>query len=185
MSRSCSVHSRWWQHTDCDRYIIDHYDTLADDDIVVFHHADRYQWHNDDPLFDGGLLLSRMRLPYVREVGYANLRCQWNLGCDGVPMHPLEHGSEPIPEGLSVWDDDLFPWLYQPAFEAMLPHDPVPSVVAAPCCGQFAVTGSRILRRSVEDYQRVRQWMLDSTQFDSLTGRVMEYLWHSRCPPVR
>jgi len=31
------------------RHIINHYDNLPD--IMVFLHGQRYQWHNDDPLF--------------------------------------------------------------------------------------------------------------------------------------
>jgi hypothetical protein len=37
------------------RYIIDHYDKLPD--VVVFMHSERYQWHNDDPIY-GTLLVT-------------------------------------------------------------------------------------------------------------------------------
>ena len=32
-----------------DRYIIDHYNNLPD--VMVFMHSERYQWHNDDPIY--------------------------------------------------------------------------------------------------------------------------------------
>lgn len=36
-------------NADHDKYIIDNYDNLPD--LVVFRHAHRFQWHNDDPLW--------------------------------------------------------------------------------------------------------------------------------------
>lgn len=69
-------------------YIIDNYESLSD--ITIFSHANRYQWHNDDPLYDGKMLLSRLQLPYVLEQGYVSLRCVWTLGC---PIDPTSRRS--------------------------------------------------------------------------------------------
>lgn len=60
-------------------YIIDHYDELAE--VVIFHHSNRYQWHNDHATQDSMRVLSKLRLPHVLEQGYANLRCVWSPGC--------------------------------------------------------------------------------------------------------
>lgn len=60
-------------------YIIDHYDELAE--VVIFHHSNRYQWHNDRASQDSMRVLSKLKLPYVLERGYANLRCVWSPGC--------------------------------------------------------------------------------------------------------
>lgn len=38
-----------------DRYIIDNYHNLPD--LIVFHHAHRFQWHNDDPLWGEFIVL--------------------------------------------------------------------------------------------------------------------------------
>jgi hypothetical protein len=59
-------------------YIIDHYDSLPK--IILFHHANKWQWHNDDPLYDGVRVLSRLQVPYIEQQGYVNLRCVWTLG---------------------------------------------------------------------------------------------------------
>lgn len=68
-------------------HVIDNYDSLPD--VAIFSHAKRYQWHNDDPLYDGRRVLTHLRLPYVLEQAYASLRCVWTLGCP-VEIRPLE-----------------------------------------------------------------------------------------------
>lgn len=63
----------------CCSYIVDNYDRLPS--VMIFQHANRYQWHNDDPLYGGQRLLSQLQLPFVKAQGCANLRCVWTLGC--------------------------------------------------------------------------------------------------------
>ena len=48
-------------------YIINHYYDLPD--YVAFQHANRYQWHNDDPMYDGVMPLRNLQFPYVDEMG--------------------------------------------------------------------------------------------------------------------
>ncbi|KAH8679831.1 hypothetical protein BGZ60DRAFT_400758 [Tricladium varicosporioides] len=147
-------------------YIIDNYDKLPD--LMVFMHANRYQWHNDDPLYDGVPMLKNLQLPYLLSQGYANLRCVWTLGCP----------SEMNLEETNV-DKSKTTWLAYPrAFKELFPNETLPKVVGVACCAQFSLTRSKIRERPIEDYKRYRQWLLDTPLEDHISGRVLEYSWH-------
>lgn len=141
---------------------------------MVFQHASRYQWHNDDPLYDGVRILSRLRLSHIRESGYSNLRCVWTLGCP-EEIHPYTEEGAPLP-GQSEAKAGTY---YREAFSELFPGQPVPDAVGASCCAQFGVTAERVRKRSKNDYERYRSWLLDTEMADDLSGRIMEYSWHS------
>ena len=143
-------------------YIIDNYSSLPD--IVIFLHAERYQWHNDDPLYDGARTLSRLQLTYILEQGYVNLRCVWTLGCPHE-IHPLDH---PADEITSETHADQ---VYAAAFKELFPDAPIPESIGVSCCAQFAVSKATILQRPREEYETDLK--------DGLSGRVLEYSWHS------
>ncbi|KAI1097871.1 hypothetical protein F4804DRAFT_338771 [Jackrogersella minutella] len=155
-------------------YIIDNYDNLPD--TAIFIHASRFQWHNDDPNYDTIPTLRNLRLPYVREAGYVNLRCTWVVGCP-AEIRPFEdedaaqraNGERKQPSAKTI---------FRQAFEQLLPEVPVPPLVAVSCCSQFAVAGPTIRRHPKERYVRFRDWLLDTPLDDSLSGRVMEFSWH-------
>jgi hypothetical protein len=50
--------------------------------------------------------------------------------------------------------------------------------IASACCAQFAVSRDQVLKRPLEDYVKIRQWVMDTDRDDASSGRVMEYLWH-------
>lgn len=152
-------------------FIIDNYSSLPD--IVIFLHAERYQWHNDDPLYDGARTLSRLKLPYIIEQRYVNLRCVWTLGCPHE-IHPLDH---PVDEITSETSADQ---VYAASFRELFPDTTIPKSIGVSCCAQFAVTRETILERPMEDYQRYRRWLLETDLDDGLSGRIMEYSWHSK-----
>jgi hypothetical protein len=64
------------------------------------------------------------------------------------------------------------------AWEYMFPGEPVPHVIAEACCGQFAVSRRQVLARPRAQYERMRQWVIDTTEPDAVSGRVLEYFWH-------
>ncbi len=153
-------------------YIIDRYHSLPD--ITLFLHAERFQWHNDNPDYDGLWVLQNLNSSHVRASGYVNLRCVWVLGCpdeikpfwdevDTPPVEPERHAKR----------------VFKMAFQELVPDIDVPAVVAVPCCAQFAATRETILRRPREDYIRYRKWLLETPLSDDLSGRVLEYAWHS------
>lgn len=112
--------------------------------------------------------LKALKTEYIQETGYANLRCNLDVGCP-AEVRPLSPSPTKEPEAhmAAVWPA-IFPNL----------ADQIPEVIAAPCCAQFAVSRDAVLARPLEDYVRVRQWLVDSELSDYITGRVMEYIWH-------
>lgn len=116
---------------------------------------------------DGIPVLQSLQLPYVRAQGYVNLRCGWTLGC---PSEIRPHG-----DGGPVTSK-----YYEQGFKALFPNTAVPQVVGVGCCAQFAVTREKLLERPKEDYERYRQWLLETPLEDYVSGRIMEYSWHSK-----
>ncbi|EGC49602.1 conserved hypothetical protein [Histoplasma capsulatum var. duboisii H88] len=158
-------------------YIIDRFEKLPD--VMIFVHSNRYQWHNDDPIYDAVPIIQSLRLPHVYKVGYAPLRCTWIPGCPAElhPLNPTDTGPE---------DRQRSEIEYAAAFEKMLPNMPVPPVVGAPCSSQFAVTRNQVMKRSKESYELIRRWVMETDLPDAVCGRVMEYMWHiiMQMPPV-
>ncbi|DAA79241.1 TPA_exp: Uncharacterized protein A8136_0014 [Trichophyton benhamiae CBS 112371] len=168
-------------------YVIEHYDSLPS--IVAFVHSHRNgffrAWHVDAPLHDNAIAMQSLQTDYIRENGYANLRCMRNLGCTSPGRHPLL-----TPE---VWGE-LFNGTAQgkaaAAAAASSSADakgdakgarafiPVPDVVMVACCAQFAVSRDQIRLRPLEDYIHFRQWLFDTSLNDATSGRIFEYLWH-------
>ena len=148
-------------------YIIDHYDKLPD--IVAFMHSHQFAWHNDD-LFagDAAELLRRLNPGRVVREGYMNLRRGWGPGYPDW-MHPgtLEESSEKQEETMLArsWGE-------------IFPDDPIPDVLAQPCCAQFAVSRDRILSIPKARFVFYRDWVLRTELSDYISGRVWEYLWH-------
>ncbi|KAL2256550.1 hypothetical protein VTK26DRAFT_1500 [Humicola hyalothermophila] len=173
-------------------HLVDAYATLAP--VTIFVHAARFAWHNDDPDYDNVALLRRLDLPYVRGRGYANMRCVWTIGCpveirprldaagDAFGDHRNESdrgtgtgtgsGSERSERKLTTKE------IFQQAFEELMPGVEVPEEVGVSCCSQFAVSREAVWRRPRKEYERWREWLLQTPLEDDLSGRVFEYLWH-------
>ncbi|KAI7975122.1 hypothetical protein EIK77_002145 [Talaromyces pinophilus] len=149
-------------------YIIDNYDQLPD--YMLFIHSQRYQWHNDDPYYDGVPMIKRFQLAYLELIGYVNLRCAWVLGCPDE-IHPMTDTSS---------DDTVHagPYYYN-GFKELFPGVKVPETVAVSCCAQFGVARWKIRERPKSDYERYKQWLLKTDLDDAMSGRIMEYSWHS------
>ncbi|KAF3482504.1 uncharacterized protein GIQ15_05263 [Arthroderma uncinatum] len=155
-------------------YVIEHYDALPS--VVAFLHSHRAgflkAWHVDAPLHDNAIAMQSLQTEYVRQNGYVNLRCMRNLGCASPGRHPLI-----TPE---VWGQ-LFNGTAQLIEGAGKGKDmpmPIPKLVMAACCAQFAVSREQIRLRPLEDYVHFRQWLFDTRLNDASSGRVFEYLWH-------
>jgi hypothetical protein len=147
-------------------YIIDHYDQLAD--ITVFIHSHRWAWHNNDLLDADMAMMLRHLLPQriIRE-GYANLRCQWYPGC------PTWLNTE----ATSINAEKKEELLVQTVWAELFPDAPMPSALAQTCCSQFALSRERIRAVPLAEYVRLRDWLMNTTIRDSMTGRLFEYLW--------
>jgi hypothetical protein len=99
-----------------------------------------------------------------------NLRCLADPGCP-AEIQPFR---EPRDEGRTAEHAMAEAWTYMFGGE----EESVPIVIAQPCCGQFAVAREQVLKRPRSDYQRFRQWLIETPLDDHTSGRVMEYLWH-------
>lgn len=158
------------------RYIIDNYDRLAN--VSIFLHPNQYQWHNDDPFYDGASVLSRLNLAYVRVQGYVNLRCSWSPGCP-VEIRPKVEAEARDSTSDPNSNEARAGAFYKQAYEGLFPGAWVPDSIGAPCCAQFAVSSSKIRERSLSDYHWFRDWLIETSLNDDLSGRILEYTWHS------
>jgi hypothetical protein len=59
----------------------------------------------------------------------------------------------------------------------LFPLDPIPSVLAQPCCAQFAISRDRIRSLPLSRYVFFREWLLRTNLSDYISGRVWEYMW--------
>jgi hypothetical protein len=165
----------------CCSHIIDRYDSLAP--ITIFAHAARFAWHNDDPDYDGLATFRNLRLDYVRSAGYVNLRCVWVLGCPGEirpGLDALDGSYEDAIRDPQPGQALTAKRVYKQAFQELMPGVQLPSLVGVACCSQFAVSRETIRSRPHEDYVRWRTWLLETELTDDLSGRVLEYMWHSK-----
>lgn len=147
-------------------YILDFYDDLPD--VSIFMHSHRYTWHNDDLLnFDSGEMIKRLSSERVQRQGYMNMRCHWMPGCPEW-IHPgqMEEDRQKLEQSLmaSAWAE-------------LFPMKPIPSVLAQPCCSQFALSRDKIRSIPRERYSYYRDWLLRSEIRDTMSGRIFEYLW--------
>jgi hypothetical protein len=148
-------------------YIIDHYDNLAD--INIFIHAHRWAWHNND-LFNTDTAMTIRHLSDARVIreGYMNLRCMFYPGC---PAWLRLNANEEVEEK----KEEL---LVGKAWKELFPNDPMPDILGQPCCSQFALSADRIRAIPLNEYKRLRSWLLKTKLRNSMSGRVFEYLWH-------
>ncbi|KAI1875405.1 hypothetical protein JX265_004463 [Neoarthrinium moseri] len=147
-------------------YILTHYHNLSD--ISIFLHPHQYAWHTYDSLLpDSADMLHRLNMDKVQRVGYANLRCKWNPGC---PAHIDTHS-------LAAGDDMPEQAIFADAWKALFPKDPMPSMMGAACCSQFAVTRETLQSIPYEKYEMLRDWITNTELDDGMAGRVFESLW--------
>ena len=151
-------------------YLIDHYDNLPPIIAFVHAHKDGYPkaWHTDAAEYSNVNSLKTLRQNFVLQEGYVNLRCIWIPGC------PSEIQPFRKTDGWRASEH-----VFIDAWEYMFGKDvPVPKKVGAACCSQFAVSAEQVRKRPKQQYERIRQWLLETEIIDEISGRVMEYIWH-------
>jgi hypothetical protein len=146
--------------------------------VSVFIRASRYQWQNDDPLYDALPLLTSVRFSYILEVGYTNLRCVWHMGCP-AEIHPTPSPSNSPSDGtLALRSSQESDIMYYNAFSELFPHEEVPVEVGAPFGAQFAVSRAAIRQRSLREYIFYRNWLMKTELSDTDAATVLENTWH-------
>ena len=159
-------------------YLIDHYDNIPD--IMMFMHAHRWAWHNNDMMnHDAVEMVQRLSSERVTREGFMNMRCQWSPGCPDW-IHPGN-----VDENINKPEELIL----AESWSEIFPESPIPSVLAGPCCGQFAVSKERVHSIPRSKFVFYRDWLLKTKANDYLSGRAWEYLWHFaftgdsiRCP---
>lgn len=147
-------------------YIIDFYDELPD--VSIFMHAHRFAWHNNELLdTDAAEMIRRLGSEHVTRLGYMNLRCHWDPGCPAW-LHPAS-----LKPDTSKKEEVIL----AEAWSQLFPLDPIPTVLAQPCCAQFAVSRDRILSIPKQRFVYLRDWIHRTELSDYLSGRVFEYVW--------
>lgn len=92
-----------------------------------------------------------------------NLRCNWNPGC-------LEAHTDNAHVTASVWGE-----VFNGTSSSTNPY---PVKIGGACCAQFAVSKEQVEKRPLHDYERLRDWIVNTELADAKSGRVMEFLWH-------
>lgn len=127
---------------------------------------------------DSVISINDLQLDYVRETGYVNLRCSWVIGCP-AELEPARYFRE-RPEDKDHPTAVEFP----DRFMELFPGEELPEVVGTACCSQFAVSRKKIHEKGIEHYQRARQFLIDTTLGSETSGRIFEYVWHSKIAPI-
>lgn len=147
-------------------YIIDSYHILSD--ITIFMHADRYAWHNNALLDEDSALMIRHLSPErVTRNGYMNLRCHWDPGCPDW-LKPAEMDYDEYKREQQI---------LATSWPELFPDEQTPTILAQPCCAQFAVSRERIQSVPKERFISLRDWLLHTDLDDFLSGRLFEYTW--------
>lgn len=147
-------------------YCIDFYHNLSD--VNIFMHSHRTTWHGNDILEnDSAEMIARLSSERVQREGFMNLRCHWDPGCPSW-MHP---GT--IEEDVNKQEESML----AKSWSELFPLDPIPNVLAQPCCAQFAISKDRIRSLPLSRYVFYRDWLLRTNLSDYISGRVWEYIW--------
>lgn len=107
------------------------------------------------------------------------MRCSWTIGCP-TEIRPekkitkLEAALEADNERANTEAS------YSYAFKQLFPGQEVPDAVGNHCGAQFALARWKVLERPKEDYIRYRDWLYNTPLKDSVSGRILEYSWHSK-----
>ena len=159
-------------------YIIENYQSLPGIVAFIHSHRDGYPkaWHTDNEHYSNPEALKSLNLGFIRQRGYANLRCNWIPGCpDEMQVHRKPYEAHRSAEHV-----------LEASWRELFNNSNVPEVIGVACCGQFAVSRHRILTHGHSYYVHLREWLLQTKLDDATSGRVLEYLWHIifGAPPV-
>ncbi|KAF2138953.1 uncharacterized protein K452DRAFT_310922 [Aplosporella prunicola CBS 121167] len=149
-------------------FIIDNYDSFPP--YAFFVHGHRLSWHQEGDIVH---LIKNLRIPALESAGYVPLRCDWYPSCP-MEIRPVTHDAVVWGPGVNrqPTEDEI-----ARSWSTLFPGMPVPETIASQCCAQFAVTREAVRRHAKGDYRRLRQWVLDSSLPDDVSGRVLEKLW--------
>ncbi|KXT07749.1 hypothetical protein AC579_1056 [Pseudocercospora musae] len=154
-------------------YIVENYSKFPQTAVFVHAHRNGWPqaWHNDAKDYDAVNMIRALKLDYVQEQGFVNLRCRTDVGCPSEinlnrdPPNPIKQAEHAYPEIYGAFFN-----LRVADVKAQIP------VVATPCCAQFAVSREQVWKRSKEEYERWLDLILELEYDDETLGTVMEYM---------
>jgi len=147
-------------------WIIENYNNLPETlvfipprDTLEKHH---FGFHN--PLLN-------LKIPFIQESGFANLRCPTQKSqttCNDKVLKPMQPPyelrtlEEKVPQSWhNLFGDDK----------------EVPQQIATVLGNAFAVSRAQVRKRSVEEYLNYWTWLNKTIMDDDSSGLLMEYLW--------
>lgn len=162
-------------------FIIDNYHDFPP--YAVFTHGHLDSWHQEGDLI---ALVRALNLEALEREKYIALRCDWYPSCP-AEIRPFAHDA--VVWGPGVKRNETEEAIVE-AWGQIFPGEEVPQTLASACCAQFAVTKGAVLSRKLEDYQRMREWLVNTRLVSGVSGRVFEKVWAYmftgeavRCPP--
>jgi hypothetical protein len=164
-------------------FLIDRYHNLPE--IMVFMHAGRIAWHNNDLLqWSSALMVSRLRRSYIHNKGFVNLLCDIKLRSSRI-YHATESG---FPAYVLTREDGLRPELrhntdseyarFHEIWSSIFPGRPVPTSLGSVAGAQFALTRETARKIPLDELIRLRQWIIDAGLDAKSAGAVFEVVWH-------
>ena len=163
-------------------YIIDNYDNLPW--MAVFVHGHFRSWHQPIPI---PFLINTLNRSALAREGYISLHCSWYPSCP-AEIRPIDHDAIVWGPGINRNETEM---AIAGNWKQLFPGEKLPETIASQGFAQFAVTRPAIRRRPRGDYERMREWLLNTLLIDdNINGRVFEKLWAYifsgeavRCPP--
>ena len=124
-------------------------------------------------------MLKRIKLDYLDEHGYINLRCAWAISCPSN-LKPLDPSLSQNQSPAASSKHETTPQI-KAAFEELFPGEPAPKDVGSvPCCTQFAVSRWKLHQRPKSDYVRYRDWLVNTPLSDEISAQILDYSWPSK-----
>jgi hypothetical protein len=160
--------------------MMEHYDTIGDDDIGLFAHAHDVSWHAPVPLQDQvhTLLASR---EYLSSQPFGGVYCGWRR----VPL--TKHLNSRMP-AIDLWNMVFRGTAWQGALSGISSA----SQPSYPCCGTFFVHWQVVRKHERREYARARENLAAACSDGSellrqhpryanrvVGGRIFEGSWHA------
>ena len=106
------------------------------------------------------------------------MRCSWTIGCPAEiwPERKITKIEAALEADNRRANTEA---AFSLGFSQLFPEKEVPEAIGAHCGAQFALSRWKILERPKSDYVKFRDWLYNTPLEDEVSGRILEYSWHS------
>jgi hypothetical protein len=149
-------------------YIIENYNNLPK--VVVFLDiVSNEQKIETAPIYNKEQVIQGLQDSILDKSRFVNLRCLARIGCQ----------SELLPLQMPKNEFKTAEVVMQSAWTEIFQNKTaVPKRLAAPQGADFAVSRQAIMTHSLNDYQRLWEWINKTKMDDDTAGIVLEHVWH-------